>query len=493
MANTTTTPAAGPAAPPGTPRPSAAGLPSAARWWRALPILLLGAFLPILDAFIVNVALADIGADLHASEAQLELTVSGYGVAYACTLVAGGRLGDRFGRRRLFLIGLVGFTVTSAACGLAPDATSLIVFRVLQGLTAALMSPQVLAAIQAGFDGADRQRAIGIFGLVAGSAGAIGQCAGGLLLEADLFGTGWRPLFLVNIPIGVTALVLALRLVPESKAPEAARIDVRGAFALAATIALLLVPLTLGRAEGWPVWTWIALALAPPAAAAFAIGQGRKERAGGTPLLPPSLLRLPAARLALGAMLVFAIAIGGFMFTLAMVLQLGHGFSPLRSGLAMSAAALGFFAVAVYAQPLVARFGAAVLVVGALVFGAGLAAFGAVAAAEEDSLTLPQTLAPLLIVGIGWGLVLVPLLGLALSALPVDRAGLAGGVLTTALQVGLATGASAIGSTLFAVTGTHPDPDAWRTGTITVTALLVALSATTAIICARLRRLTPSR
>lgn len=486
MANSTTVL---PAAPP--PVAAANGAPST--WWRALPILLLGAFLPILDAFIVNVALADIGKDLHAGEAQLELTVSGYGVAYACMLVAGGRLGDRFGRRRLFLTGLAGFTVTSAACGLAPNVTSLIVFRILQGLTAALMSPQVLAAIQAGFDGADRQRAVGIFGLVAGSAGAIGQIAGGLLLQADLFGTGWRPLFLVNVPIGITAFLLALRLVPETKAPVAARIDIRGAVALAATIALLLIPLTLGRAENWPVWTWVALALVLPAAVAFALAQGRMERAGGTPLLPPSLLRLPAARLALGAMLIFAIAIGGFMFSLAMVLQVGHGFTPIRSGLAMTATAIGFFAVAVYAQPLVARFGAAVLVVGALLFGGGLAAFAAVAAIAEGSLTLPETLAPLFVVGVGWGLVLVPLLGLALSALPVDRAGLAGGVLTTAMQIGLATGAAAVGSTLFAVIGDHPGDGDWRTGTLTVVAVLCGLSVVTAVICARLRRVIAAR
>ncbi|MGR6999446.1 MFS transporter [Yinghuangia aomiensis] len=211
--------------------------------------------------------LADIGKDLHASEAQLELTVSGHGVAYACTLVAGGRLGDRFGRRRLFLTGLVGFTVTSAACGLAPNVSSLVVFRILQGLTAALMSPQVLAAIQAGFDGADRQRAVGIFGLVAGSAGAIGQIAGGLLLQADLFGTGWRPLFLVNVPIGITRVPprgSASRRRP--RAPVAARIDIRGALALAATIALLLIPLTLGRAEDWPGLDLVALALVLPAA-----------------------------------------------------------------------------------------------------------------------------------------------------------------------------------------------------------------------------------
>ncbi|MGW0662145.1 MFS transporter [Streptodolium elevatio] len=488
MPQSTLTSAAGAAATPSV--APATGGPDAARWWRALPILLLGAFLPVLDAFIVNVALADMGRDLGASEAQLELTVSGYGVAYACTLVAGGRLGDRYGRRRLFLLGMASFTVMSAACGLAPNVTTLIVFRVLQGLTAALMFPQVLAAIQAGFEGADRQKALGVFGLVVGSAGAIGQVVGGLLLHADLFGSGWRPLFLVNVPVGVLALALARRVVPETKAPVAAPIDVRGATFLAATIALLLIPLTLGRAENWPVWTWIALAAVIPLAALFIATQSRAERSGRTPLVPPSLLRLPAARLGLSALLVFGTCVGGFMFSLAMILQVGHGFTPIRSGLAMAVAATGFLLVALLAQRFVARHGALVLVVGAFVFALGTDAFATVAGVTEESLTLPELLLPLFLAGVGWGMVLVPLLGLTLGALPVDRAGLAGGVLSTALQIGLASGASILGSTLFAVAGDHPDPDAWRNATYAVAAVLTALALLTAALCLRLHLVT---
>ncbi len=430
------------------------------------------------------------GRDLGASEAQLELTVSGYGVAYACSLVAGGRLGDRFGRRRLFLLGMASFTAMSAACGLAPNVTTLIVFRVLQGLTAALMFPQVLAAIQAGFEGAARQKALGVFGLVVGSAGAIGQVVGGLLLQADLFGSGWRPLFLVNVPVGIVALVLARRIVPETKAPVATPIDTRGAVLLAATIALLLIPLTLGRAEDWPVWTWIALAAVLPFAAVFAATQSRSERSGGTPLVPPSLLRLPAARLGLAALLVFGTCVGGFMFSLAMILQVGHGFTPIRSGLGMAAAATGFLIIALLAQRLVARFGAMVLVVGAFIFAFGTAAFAVVAGIAEDGLTLPEILLPLFVAGIGWGMVLVPLLGLTLSALPIDRAGLAGGVLSTALQIGLASGASIVGSTLFAIIGDTPDADAWRDATYAVAGVLGALALTTAVLCLRLRKAT---
>lgn len=487
MANPTITPAAGPAESSPPPLPASGGHETA-RWWRALPVLLIGAFLPVLDAFIVNVALADLGADLGASEGQLELTVSGYGVAYACSLVAGGRLGDRYGRRRLFLIGLALFTAMSAACGLAPNVGVLIAFRVLQGLSAALLFPQVLAAIQAGFAGADRQKAVGVFGLVVGSAGAIGQLLGGVLLSADLFGLGWRPIFLVNVPIGVVGLLLAARVVPETRAPAAPPVDGRGAVGLAATIALLLVPLTLGRAQGRPVWTWVCLAAVLPAAVAFAVSQARRERAGGTPLLPPSLVRLPTARLALATMLVFPLAVGGFMFSLAMILQVGHGYTPIRSGLALAAAALGFLSVALFSARLVARFGGAVLTVGALVYAAGVAALGAVAATSGESLPLGAIVVPLLVLGVGWGLVLVPLMGLALAALPVDRAGLAGGVLSTALQIGLASGASILGSILFGVLGDHPGEDAWRAGTWAVTAVLGGLALATAVLSARLAR-----
>ncbi|UGQ13635.1 MFS transporter [Yinghuangia sp. ASG 101] len=468
--------------------PPAAGGHDTARWWRALPVLLLGAFLPVLDAFIVNVALADLGADLGASEGQLELTVSGYGVAYACTLVAGGRLGDRYGRRRLFLIGMALFTAMSAACGLAPNVGVLIAFRILQGLTAAMVFPQVLAAIQSGFQGADRQKAVGVFGLVIGSAGAIGQLLGGVLLSADLFGLGWRPIFLVNVPIGIVALLLATRIVPETRAPAAPSVDIGGAIALAATIALLLVPLTLGRAEGWPVWTWVCLAAVPPAAFAFAASQARMERAGGTPLLPPSLIRLPTARWALATMLVFPIAVGGFMFSVAIILQVGHGYTPIRSGLALASAACGFLAVALFSARLVARFGGAVLAVGALVYAVGITVLGAVAATGGASLPFGAIVVPLFVLGIGWGLVLVPLMGLALAALPVDRAGLAGGVLSTALQVGLATGASVMGSILFGVVGDHPDADAWRAGTWAVTSVLCGLALVTVVLSLRLAR-----
>jgi MFS family permease len=456
--------------------------------WRALPVLLLGAFLPILDAFIVNVGLARIEQNLHASVGALELTVSGYGVAYACTLVLGGRLGDRFGRRRLFVIGLATFTAASTACGLAPNVATLIGFRICQGLAAALMFPQVLATIQASFTGPDRQRALAAFGVTAGAGGAVGQLVGGALLAADVAGLSWRPLFLVNLPVGVLALLLAPRLLPETRAAAASRLDVPGALALGTTIALLLVPLTLGRAEGWPLWAWLSLAAVAPAGAGFALSQLRKEKSGGTPLLPPSLLRLPMARHALLACLTFATCIGGFLFATSITMQVANGFGPMRAGLCMAPCALTFLVVSTQVGRWVARYGASVLVLGGLVFAAGLAGLAAIVATTHDALAPVGVAVPLTIVGLGWAMVLSPIIGYVLGTLPADRAGLAGGVLSTALQIGLAVGASVVGSVLFDLAGAHPDRADWRHATLVTLSVEIGLAVATALTCARLHR-----
>jgi EmrB/QacA subfamily drug resistance transporter len=456
--------------------------------WRALPILLVGAFLPVLDAFIVNVALATVGRDLHTGPAELELTVSGYGVAYACSLVAGGRLGDRFGRRRVFLAGMAAFTAASVACGLAPTATLLIVFRVLQGFAAALMFPQVLAAIQAGFEGPDRLRALGFLGGVVGAAGAVGQIVGGSLLAADIVGLGWRPIFLVNVPVGLVALLVGRRMLPESRTPAAPAVDAVGALSLATTIGLVLLPLTLGRASGWPAWTWVSLAAAPFVGAYFVASQRRLERSGRVPLVPLSLLEVRYARLGLTAMLLFATCVGGFMFSLTMVLQAGHGYSALRSGMTMVPSAVAFFVVALASRRLIARFGDRLVAGGAAVFAVGLAGFAAVVVASGAHLNAVAASAPLVVLGIGWAAAMVPLIGVVLSGLPAERAGLAGGVLSTALQVGLAAGASIVGTVLFSVAGSGMDVGRWRDATVVMVAVECGLALATAATVWRLRR-----
>src|SRR5271165_3309706 len=259
-----------------------------------LTVILVGVLLPMIDFFIVNVALPTIDTDLRASQPLLELVVSGYATAYALLLVLGGRLGDSLGRKRLFLLGMAAFTVTSLACGLAPTATFLVIGRVAQGASAAMMVPQVLATIQAATTGERRTRALARYGATGGLAAVLGQVLGGLLVSANIDGLGWRPIFLVNVPIGVAGLLLARRYVPDTRHGAPAPIDGPGTALLGLTVLALLIPLTEGRSLRWPAWTIALLVVAPLAAVAFARLERRAERAGRTPLVPPSLLQHPS-------------------------------------------------------------------------------------------------------------------------------------------------------------------------------------------------------
>jgi MFS family permease len=450
--------------------------------WAALPVLLVGTFLFATDAFIVNVALPTIGRTLHAAPAYLELTVAGYVAAYACGLVTGGRLGDTYGRRRMFLLGMTGFVVASAACGLAPTVEVLVVARLVQGLTAAVMVPQVLASIQTLFQGADRQRALGAFGAVIGSATVAGQIVGGAIVSADIAGLSWRPAFLINVPIGLVGLVLARRVVPETRAERAVRLDVPGASLLALTVLLLLVPLSVGRDAGWPPWCWISLAAAPAAGAGFVAVQSRKERAGLLPLLPPSLMRYRGMRRGLGTALSFFLGVGGFMITTAVSLQSGLGLGPLAAGMLLAPYALGFLGASLGARHLVARHSRWVVAGGAMLLAAGMTAFGVEALARYEGLSIGLLTAPLVMIGAGQAFVMIPLFGVVLTGIPRDCAGVAGGVLTTTQQVGIALGTATLGTLFFAVahpSDTHP---AWGPATAVVLFTEALLAVMTAVL-----------
>lgn len=304
--------------------------------------VLLAAALPLIDFFIVNVALPTIAADLSAGESVLELVVSGYGLAYAVLLVLGGRLGDLFGRRRFFLGGMAAFGLTSLACGLAPTAWTLVAARIAQGAASAAMLPQVLATIQAATAGPRRAKAMGLYGATAGLSMVLGQILGGVLVAATplsfLFGAGggWRAVFLVNVPVVLVGLVLAARSVPETRAKRPEPVDVPGTVLLAAALLTLLAPLTEGRAAGWPLWTWLSLAAFPFVAAAFYAVERRADRLGRTPLVPPSLFALVSLRRGLVMILPFSVGFSGFMFVIAVALQQGAGLSPVRAGLALA-------------------------------------------------------------------------------------------------------------------------------------------------------------
>jgi EmrB/QacA subfamily drug resistance transporter len=420
----------------------------------ALTTLLFGAFLPMLSFFIINVALPAIGSDLRASSGELQLVVGSYGIANATLLVVGGRLGDGFGRKRLFLIGLTGFTVMSLICAIAPTIGVLLAARVVQGAAAAAMTPQVLASITSLLTGEHRARAMAMFGVAGGAAAALGQILGGVLVEADVFGLGWRAVFLVNVPVGILAVAAALRLLPETKADQAHRVDLVGAALLALTLVLLLLPLTEGRPLGWPLWTWLCLAATIPAVAVLGVHQHRAERTGQAPLIPPTVLRLRAMRIGLLLAVAFFTTFGGFMFVFALATQGEAHMSPLEGGLSLLPMAVGFLITSVYGPRLQQRYGAGLILRGWLVQAVGYAVLALVALTLWPDVNPWKLAVPMLIAGFGSGLVMVPLMGVVVSQVPPAQAGLGSGILLTSQQTCLALGAATVGTAYLALAGT---------------------------------------
>src|SRR4051812_30379677 len=262
--------------------------PHPARAALGLAVLMAATFVFVLDFFIVNVAIPSTQADLQASDGEIQLVVTGYAIALACGLIVGGRLGDLIGRRRALMLGLALFTAASAACGAAGTPAVLIAGRIAQGAGAALFSPQILAIIGVTYQGDERVRAVTLYGLVLGLGAVSGQLIGGLLIQFDVLGLGWRSCYLVNLPIGVLALALAPRVLPESRAAARTRLDVGGAVLVAAALVAVVLPLVEGRERGWPLWTWLCLAAAAPLLAAFAAPPRPPAARGEGPRLPPA-------------------------------------------------------------------------------------------------------------------------------------------------------------------------------------------------------------
>ncbi|WAX58086.1 MFS transporter [Jatrophihabitans cynanchi] len=411
--------------------------------WRPLLVVLVGTFMTFLDFFIVNVALPSIHDELHAGPDAVQLVVAGYGLAFAVGMISGGRLGDLYGRRRMFALGLALFTLTSAACGLAPNADVLVVARVLQGVAGALLTPQVLAIVSAVYTGAARAKAFAAYGFAMGIAGVLGQLLGGALISADFAGSGWRGIFLINVPVGLVALA-AVRVIPESRGARE-RLDLVGTELITLALAAVVLPLVEGREHGWPMWTWISFAAAPVLLGVFVVHQLGRRRAGRAPLV--NLALFADRRFSLGSLagLTFGLVPAGFFFVLALYLQQGRGFSALFSGVVFAAVGVGYFAAMLLAQPLAARFGRQVLAAGAIAVAAGCLVLADVAAASTSLELLPG----LALIGFGIGLVLVPLSAEVLSEIDPADAGAAAGVLATAQQVGGALGVAVIGVVFF--------------------------------------------
>ncbi|WP_328522987.1 MFS transporter [Kribbella sp. NBC_00359] len=416
--------------------------------------LLAGAFLPIMDFFITNVALPSIDASLHASASELELVIAGYGVAYAALLVLGGRLGDRLGRRRIFLGALVGFVAASAICGFAPTVGVLIAARIVQGATAALLVPQVLATFHHTLEHERKARALALYGATSGIAAVVGQLVGGLLVSADIAGASWRPIFLVNVPIGLVVLVVAARIVPSTRSDHPVGVDLPGTVLFAATLTAVLVPLTEGHSLGWPWWTWAMIALAVVLGVVTAVVERRTERRGQIPLLPPSLLRLPSMSRGLVMVFAFSIGFGAFMFVFALAVQDGLHEDALHGGLAILPMAVLFCLGSLFAPKVIGRFGRAALSVGAVIQLAGLASLVAVVVGRWPHVSLWDMASPLALAGAGQSMLFAGLFRSVLADVPTHLGGVGSGVLITLQQSGLALGVATLG-TLYLARAQH--------------------------------------
>lgn len=451
--------------------------------WAALPILLAGTFMVVLDFFIVNVALGSIRSGLHASGGAIEWVVAGYALTSAVLLIPAGRAGDRHGRRRVFAIGLAAFTLASAGCGLAASPGQLVVARLVQGGAAAILMPTILSLIGVLYTSVDRARALSAYGMTMGLAAVSGQLIGGALVAADPGGLGWRSVFLINLPIGALALAGTRALIPESRSPEAGRADLTGTVLITAALTAIVLPLVEGRQHGWPLWTWLALAAAPLLLAGFAAQQRRLARTGGSPLLPADLFAAPGVRVGLIAQLVFWCGQASFFLILALYLQLGRGLSALSSGLVFSILAVTYLMTSVRAPALTERHGRRVLGAGALVLAAGHLAL-LVTVSEIGTGGSVLALAPGLgLVGAGMGLGITPLATLILSGLKPEQAGATAGMLATMQNVGNAVGVAVIGVVFF---GAAPG------GFGTAFSLSVAVLAGVLIAVAGLSRLLPA-
>ncbi|MEV6047064.1 MFS transporter [Streptomyces xanthochromogenes] len=421
----------------------------------ALLVLLVAELMDILDQSVVLTALPAIQTSTGAGPAAVQWLTAGYSLTVAVGLITGGRLGDIHGRRRILLIGTVVFLTASLLCGLATGPAVLIGARVLQGVGVALMIPQVLATLHVTFDGENRSRAFGLYGAVLSLANVLGPVLGGLLTEADLFGLSWRPIFLINVPVGLAVIVLGRKVIPESTAERADRLDLTGMLLSALAIVLVLFPLTEGHAHHWPLWCFAMLGAGLLALGVFLRHQrGKQNRA---PLVALSVFRSRRFTGGLSAQLTLGLLCGLFFMTWTLYLQRGLGMSPFHAALAFVLLSLGELAGATIAAKSAGRFARRLPQAGALVALASMAAYGVQIGCRQADLTLVAMTGPVVLIGFGLGMVGGPLADMALADVPHENAGSASGLFNTAMHLGIALGTALTAVVFFAVTGGGPD------------------------------------
>ncbi|MFI9332470.1 MFS transporter [Kitasatospora sp. NPDC052868] len=439
-----------------TPSPATEGGPESAGYrlrWAGLAVILLAEVMELLDTTIVGVASPAIQREFGGNGSQIQWISAAYTLAFAVLLITGGRLGDLFGRKRLFVLGAAGFTLASVLCAASTGPATLIAARTAQGLCGALLLPQGLGLIKAMFPPKETGAAFGLFGPVLGLSSVIGPILGGYLTDADWFGTGWRMIFLINLPLGAVAVLAAIRLLPANhttRSASAGRIDPLGVLLLSWAVLLLVYPLVQGRELGWPLWTYAAMVGALPVLWLFSAHQRRVVRRGGTPLIEPTLLRKRAFTSALATGLLFFAAVSGLMLTFTLYLQLGLDWSPLHGGLTMIPLSLGIVAGAVLSGAVLGpRFGRRVLHAGMAVAALGALGMWASLAHWSAGLTSWELSPALVVTGLGLGLIMAPFFDIALAGVDDRETGSAAGVLNAVQQLGGSLGVAVLGTAFF--------------------------------------------
>jgi EmrB/QacA subfamily drug resistance transporter len=450
--------------------------PAAFRWrWVVLGIVLCAEVMDLLDSTIITIAAPTVRADLGGSTATMQWWAAAYTLTFGIFQLSGGRLGDAYARPRLFRIGITGFTLASTLCALAPSPDVLIGTRVLQGAFGAVLIPQGLGIIKTVFPPKELGGAFGAFGPVMGIAAICGPILAGWLVAADLLGTGWRMIFLINLPVGLIGLLGALRFMPESTSPKRVRLDLVGMALISAASFCIIYPLVQGREQGWPLWIFAILAAGIVLLGVFALAE---RRAHGTPLIEPSLLQNRAFTNGLALGVVFFTAFGGLTLVLSLFTQLGLHYSPLRAGLTMAPVSLGAVIGAGSSFALIPRFGRSVLQAGLAVALPAMVAL-ALTVDHTGSGTTAWDLAPsLFVLGIGLGWVFGPMFNIILAGVQEHEVGSASGTLTAIQQLGNSLGVAVLATLFFSVIDHgHSSPSAMVRTTVVATVLFaVALA-----------------
>lgn len=458
----------------------------------ALVVILLASFMDLLDVTIVNITLPSIRTELHASPAQMQWMLAGYTLAFALGIITGARLGDLYGYKRVFLIGIVGFTAASALCGAAPTAGALVAARVVQGGFAALMVPQVLSQIQVMYAGHERGGAMAAFSSLSGLAAAAGPILGAALLEADWFGAGWRTVFWLNVPVGILALSAAARVLPEARGAARPRLDLTGVLISGAGLLLILYPLIAGSEErSWPAWTYVSLLLGVAVLVGFHRYERRLTRRGGTPLVEVSLFAVRSVGGGLLVQFLFFLPIMGFFLTFMQLLQAGLGMAPMAAGLTILPWSVATtVAAGLGAAVLLPRIGRTTVQIGIIVLAAGFLLLALTAQSATPQTDWLDLLPGVVVGGVGMGLTVAPLAQLTLDGVPVEHASSGSGLFNTIAQVAASVGVAIIGTVFFALLpARHGEPihgyGTAFTVTIWVSLALLAVTFTASFLLAR--------